>query len=93
MFTCLSLDTGKARWRGGRYGSGQVLLLADQDLLLILSEKGEAVLVVADPEKHHELGKFQAIEGKTWNHPVIARGKLFVRNGEEAACYELAPAQ
>jgi outer membrane protein assembly factor BamB len=89
IFTCLSLDTGKARWRGGRYGNGQVLLLADQDLLLVLSEKGEAVLVAADPEKHRELGKFQAIEGKTWNHPVVARGKLFVRNGEEAACYEL----
>jgi outer membrane protein assembly factor BamB len=89
VFTCVSLDTGKARWRGGRYGNGQLLLLADQDLLLVLSEKGEAVLVAADPERHHELGKFQAIEGKTWNHPVVARGKLFVRNGEEAACYEL----
>ncbi len=90
MFTCLALDDGKARWRGGRYGNGQVLLLPDQDLLLVLSEKGEAVLVAADSEKHRELGRFQAIEGKTWNHPVVARGKLFVRNGEEAACYELA---
>jgi outer membrane protein assembly factor BamB len=89
MFTCLGLDDGKARWRGGRYGNGQVLLLPDQDLLLVLSEKGEVVLVAADPEKHRELGRFQAIEGKTWNHPVIARGRLYVRNGEEAACYEL----
>jgi outer membrane protein assembly factor BamB len=90
IFTCVSLaDRGKARWRGGRYGNGQVLLLADQDLLLVLSEKGEVVLVAADPEKHRELGRFSAIEGKTWNHPVVAHGKLFVRNGEEAACYEL----
>jgi outer membrane protein assembly factor BamB len=89
FLTCLSLEDGKARWRGGRYGHGQVLLLADQDLLLILSEKGEVVLVAADPEKHRELARFPAIEGKTWNHPVVAHGKLFVRNGEEAACYEL----
>jgi outer membrane protein assembly factor BamB len=91
MFTCLSLENGKARWRGGRYGSGQVLLLADQDLLLVLSEKGEAVLVEADPEKHRELGRIQVLElkGKTWNHPVVANGRLFVRNAEEAACYEL----
>jgi outer membrane protein assembly factor BamB len=93
MFTCLSLDKGQERWRGGRYGSGQVLLLPDQDLLLVLSEKGEVILVAADPEKHRELGKFKAIEGKSWNHPVVARGKVFVRNGEEAACYELPAAK
>jgi outer membrane protein assembly factor BamB len=91
MFTCLSLaDQGKARWRGGRYGSGQVLLLADQDLLLIVSEMGDVVLVAADPEKHREIARFKAIEGKTWNHPVVAHGKLFVRNGVEAACFKLS---
>jgi outer membrane protein assembly factor BamB len=89
IFTCLSLDDGEERWRGGRYGNGQVLLLADQDLLLVLSEKGEVVLVAADPGGHRELARFRAIEGKTWNHPVVARGRLFVRNGAEAACYEL----
>ena len=64
------------------YGNGQVLLLADQGLLLVLGEKGEVALE-ADPEKHAVLGKFKAIEGKTWNHPVVAGGRLFVRNGEE----------
>jgi hypothetical protein len=38
-----------------------------------------------------ELGKFQAIQGKTWNHPVVAHGNLFVRNGAQFACYQLAP--
>jgi outer membrane protein assembly factor BamB len=90
FFTCVSLADGKSKWRARGYGSGQVLLLADQSLLLILSEKGEVALVEAIPEKHSELARFQAIEGKTWNHPVIAHGKLFVRNGEEAACYELS---
>jgi outer membrane protein assembly factor BamB len=89
MFTCLSLDRGRPRWRGGRYGNGQVLLLADQDVLLILSEKGDVVLVAADPEEHRELGRFPALKGKTWNHPVVANGRLFVRNAEEAACYQL----
>ena len=89
FFTCVNLADGKSKWRARGYGSGQVLLLADQSLLLILSEKGEVALVEAIPEKHSELARLQAIEGKTWNHPVIARGKLFVRNGEEAACFEL----
>jgi outer membrane protein assembly factor BamB len=89
FLTCVNLDQGKRTWKARGYGNGQILLLADQDLLLVLSEQGEAALVEANPQAHKELARFQAIEGKTWNHPVLARGKLFVRNGEEAACYEL----
>jgi hypothetical protein len=93
IFCCVDLETGKRRWKQGRYGHGQVLLLADQDLLLVSSETGEVVLLAATPESHHELARFQAIEGKTWNHPVIAHGCLFVRNDEEIACYRLAVAE
>jgi hypothetical protein len=89
IFCCIDLSNGERKWRGGRYGRGQVILLADQDLLLVLSETGEAVLVSAQPTRHAELGRFNAITGKTWNHPVVAHGKLFVRNAEEIACYEL----
>ncbi len=89
IFCSVDASTGKRNWKKGRYGSGQVLLVADQPVLAVISESGEAVLVAADPEKHEELGRFQAIEGKTWNHPTIARGRLYVRNGQEMACYEL----
>jgi outer membrane protein assembly factor BamB len=90
---CYGLADGKRKWRKGRYGTGQVLLLADQSLLLILCDSGEVALVAAKPDGHQEFGRFQAIEGKTWNHPVIAKGRLYVRNGEEIACYELPPAK
>ena len=89
FFTCVSVEEGKAKWKARGYGNGQVLLVADQDMLLILTETGEVALVEATPDRHAERCKFQAIEGKTWNHPVFAHGRLFVRNGEEAACYEL----
>ena len=89
ILCCLDLATGERLWKKGRYGGGQLLLLADQGDLLVLTEKGEVVLVPATAEKPEELGRFTAIEGKTWNHPVIADGKLFVRNGEEMACFEL----
>jgi outer membrane protein assembly factor BamB len=89
FFTCVNLADGKGKWKVRGYDNGQVLLLADQDLLLVLSEKGAVAAVEANPEKHRELCRFQALEGKTWNHPVVAHGKLFVRNGEEAACYQL----
>jgi outer membrane protein assembly factor BamB len=89
FFTCVNLKDGKSKWKTRGYGNGQVLLLAEQGLLLILSEKGEVALVQAIPEQQKELARFPAIEGKTWNHPVVAHGKLYVRNGEEAACYQL----
>jgi outer membrane protein assembly factor BamB len=87
--TCVSLKDGKSKWKERGYGNGQVLLLADQGLLLVLSEQGDVALVDASPDKHNERGRFHAINGKTWNHPVVAHGKLFVRNGEEAACFQL----
>lgn len=100
FFTCVSLSDGKKKWksRGNEdgqahgYGCGQVLLLSDQDLLVILTETGEVALVEAKPGRHIELARIKAVEGKTWNHPVIAHGKLFVRNGEEAACFEVSEA-
>jgi outer membrane protein assembly factor BamB len=93
VFTCVDLETGKRRWKEGRYGSGQVLLLDDQPVLLVLTDDGIAVLVAANPDKHQELGRFQAIEGKTWNHPVVAHGRLYVRNAQEIACFELRLAE
>jgi outer membrane protein assembly factor BamB len=93
IFSCLDLSTGERRWKDGRYGHGQVLLLADQSLLLVAAENGQIVLLETNAEEHKELGRFQAIKGKTWNHPVIAQGRLYVRNGEEIACYELQPAK
>ncbi len=89
IFTCIDLKDGSRMWKGGRYGKGQVLLLADSDLLLVLGEYGELALLSADPSQRKELWKIDAIEGKTWNHPVVVRDRLFIRNAREAVCYQL----
>jgi len=90
ILCCLDAQTGKRLWKRGRYGHGQVLFLADQPALLVLTDTGELVLVAVNSSHLDELCRFQAIEGKTWNHPVIAHGRLYVRNAEEMACYKVA---
>jgi len=90
IFGCVDFATGERQWKRGRYGNGQVLLLAESGQLLLLSETGEIVLINASPDSLEEVAKFEAIQGKTWNHPVLVGNRLYIRNAEEAACYELA---
>ena len=86
---CIDVKDGKHKWEGGR-GAGQLVLLADQDLLLVMSEKGEVVLVKADPDRCTELARIPAIKGKTWNHPVLVNDVLLVRNAQEMVAFRLS---
>jgi outer membrane protein assembly factor BamB len=87
ILACIDPKTGDLKWKGGRYGYGQLLLAGGY--LVILTDQGELVLVRATPESHQELARFQAIEGKTWNIPAIDNGLLVVRNAEEMACFRI----
>jgi len=87
ILACVEAKTGELKWKGGRYGYGQVLLASGH--LIVLSESGELALVKATPDSFQELAKFQAIEGKTWNHPAVAGGRLLVRIANQMACFDL----
>jgi outer membrane protein assembly factor BamB len=90
ILACVDLATGELRWKEGRYGHGQCLLVGD--LLLLTAENGEVVLIEPTPDERRELTKVAALRGKTWNPPALAGDLLLVRNDQEAACYLLPTA-
>lgn len=88
ILSCLDVNTGARKWKGGRYGYGQVILASGH--LIVLSDTGELALVKASPSEYSEVARFAALEGKTWNYPAIAGGRLFVRNDNQMAVYNIA---
>lgn len=89
ILECLDPRVGKAKWKDGRYGHGQILLAGDR--LIVQAENGTVVLVEPSPEKLIERGRIAALSSRTWNNPALAGRMLVVRNDREAVCYELAP--
>ena len=87
LLACVEISSGQRKWKDGRYGSGQTLLV--DDLVIIQSEPGAVLLAAARPDGFHELGRIPALNSKTWNHPTLAGRYLHVRNDQEVACYEL----
>ncbi len=90
ILQCVDLETGRAKWKRGRYGHGQLILV--DDLLLVQSETGDLALVEADPKKFRELARITALSGTCWNPPALAGRTLLLRSNSEAVCYELPAA-
>src|SRR5689334_21943635 len=88
ILTCLDVNTGDRKWKGGRYGYGQVLVASGN--LIVTSDTGDLALVKASPDGYSEVARFSALQGKTWNYPAIADGRLLVRNANEMAAYDIS---
>lgn len=75
---CLDWSTGAERW-GRKFGFGS--LMAAGDKLIVLSERGDLVIVKVDPAAYHELARAEGLLGKTcWTPPVLCGGIIYCRN-------------
>lgn len=91
ILAAMDAETGELKWKGGRYGYGQVVLAGNN--LIVLTEDGDLALVRANPSRHEEVARFRVLEGKTWNVPAISDGYLLVRNLAEMAAFDLRVAK
>ena len=87
VMVCLDAEDGTLRWKEGRYGHGQVILV--DPAMIVMAETGEVVLLELDHRQSRVVSRFQALEGKSWNPPALAGAFLLVRNHREAACFRL----
>ncbi|MEN8120149.1 MAG: PQQ-binding-like beta-propeller repeat protein [Bacteroidota bacterium] len=84
---CISAETGEVKWTKRGYGKGSLILV--DDMLLVLSDQGKLVLIDAKPDVFNEKGSIQTISGKSWTAPSFYKGKVFVRNLTEMACFKI----
>ncbi|MEO6244645.1 MAG: PQQ-binding-like beta-propeller repeat protein [Opitutaceae bacterium] len=91
MLVCVDLKDGSQRWKAGRHGHGQGLLIGE--LFLLMAENGELILLRPTPDSPNELHRFRVFSGKTWNPIALAGDILLVRNDQEAACLRVALAR
>jgi outer membrane protein assembly factor BamB len=89
ILACIDAPTGALKWKGGRYGHGQILLAGNH--LVVITEQGDLVLVNPNPDKLQEVARVTALDGETWNVPAFADGILLVRNTKEMAAFDLRP--
>ncbi len=87
---CVDFKTGKIAWNERSVGKGSVAF-ADGHLY-VRSENGPLALVEATPTGYKEKGRFNQpdrSDKKAWPHPVIAGGKLYVRDWDTLLCYDV----
>jgi outer membrane protein assembly factor BamB len=88
FLVCLSAADGSRKWKGNRYGYGQIL--RSGDWIVVGAETGRLALVAAEPSKFNEAAIIDALPGsKNWNPLAIANGRAYLRNHFEMACFEL----
>lgn len=84
---CMDALTGKVLWKQGGFGKGSVL--AADGHLIILGDQGKLALAEASGEEYREKASFSFSHGKCWTVPVLASGKLYVRDEKQVVCYDV----
>jgi len=83
----MNFRTGKIAWKKKDFKKGSLLIVDGK--LIILGESGTLALAEATPSEYREISSFQFSRNKCWTSPVLAGGRLYVRDEEKIVCYDL----
>lgn len=86
---CINFKTGETAWQARSVGKGS--LVAADGMLYVLSERQQVALVEATPEKYIERGRIKTQDhGRpSWAHPVVAGGRLYIRDQQSLTAYDV----
>ena len=87
---CIEMATGKEKWTKGGFAWQGATTLVDGDVL-VQNDRGEIVLVQANPEKYVELARAQPLGGQCWTMATVSNGRIFARSMTEAVCLDVKP--
>ena len=88
---CVDIRSGEMKWSQQGFGPGNVIL-TDDGTLVVLSDRGELVLVDANTDGYKELARADLLDGKCWSTPALANGKIYIRSTAEGGCFDLSKA-
>lgn len=89
-WVCVDWNTGKTLWAEKWYSKGSIIS-ADGMLYLYEEKTGHVALAKPDPAKLNIVSEFQITkgEGPFWAHPVINKGRLYMRHGDMLMVYQI----
>jgi outer membrane protein assembly factor BamB len=93
VLTCMDLRTGEVRWKKRGFQKGSLLLAEEPNgsaMLVVLGEEGNLALFAATPEDRPEIAKARPLRRRCWPQPVLAEGRLYIRDEEQILCLKLA---
>jgi outer membrane protein assembly factor BamB len=85
---CIELASGKVRWTGGR-GLGRASMILVEKHFIALGERGQLALIEMSPDHYTEKYRVQCLGYPSWSPPVLANGRLYVRDETTLLCLDL----
>ena len=85
---CLDPKTGKSLWRHGGFQKGGIVIV-DGTIIAMNGKDGDLIMAELKPDAYKELGRLKPLGGQSWTAPILANGKLIIRNKQELGCYDL----
>lgn len=95
-FRCMDFKTGEIRWSSKKPGQAMIVVArsptskqpaATPPKMLLFNDRGEVILVRANPNRYEELARTEVFSGEIcWSAPALDRGRLYLRSPTRAAC-------